>query len=172
MIRLVTHPLHGMTCALLVFSSAAAYAAPDAGSVAAPAGTQSVITLAATGVQVYSCEFDASHRLGWAFKRPDATLYDANGRAVVRHGAGPSWQADDHSKIVGQVVGQAASQTPGSIAQLLLATKSTGAADGMLSGVRYVQRLDTVGGAAPANHCLTEHQVGKSPYFAHYAFLK
>jgi hypothetical protein len=171
MIRSVTNPLYGMTCALLVFSSAAAYAGPDAGSVAAPAGTQRVATLAATGVQVYSCEFDASHRLGWAFKRPDATLYDANGRAVVHHGAGPSWQADDHSRIVGRAVGQAASQTPGSIPQLLLETKSTGP-DGMLSGVRYVQRLDTVGGAAPASHCLTEHQVGESPYFAHYTFLK
>ena len=171
MIRSVTSPLPGVTCALLVFFSATAYAGADAGSIAAPAGTQPVATLAATGVQVYSCEFDASHRLGWVFKRPDATLYDANGRAVVHHGAGPSWQADDHSRIVGQVVGQAAGQTPGSISQLLLQTKSTGP-EGMLSGVRYVQRLDTVGGAAPANHCVTEHQIGESPYFAHYAFLK
>jgi len=171
MIRSITHPLCGVTCALLAFSSAATHAASDAGSVAAPAGTQPVITLAATGVQVYSCEFDASHRLAWTFKRPDATLYDASGQAVVHHDAGPSWQAGDHSRIVGKAVAQAASQTPGSIPQLLLKTKSTGA-DGMLSGVHYVQRLDTVGGIAPTSRCVTNHQIGESPYFAHYTFLK
>jgi hypothetical protein len=42
----------------------------------------------------------------------------------------------------------------------------------MLSGIRYVQQLDTVGGAAPTNNCLMEHQIGESPYFAHYTFLK
>jgi hypothetical protein len=129
------------------------------------------MTLAATGVQVYSCEFDASHRLAWTFKHPDATLYDASGRPLVHHDAGPSWEAGDHSRIVGRAVAQAASQTPGSIPQLLLEAKSTGP-DGMLSGVRYVQRLDTVGGAAPAGDCQAEHQMGESPYFAHYTFLK
>jgi hypothetical protein len=156
---------------LLVFSVVAAYAAPDTGSVAAPTGTRPVATFAATGVQVYICEFDASHRLAWKLKNPDATLYDANGRAVIHHDAGPSWQAHDHSRIVGRIVGQTASQTPGSIPQLLLETKTTGA-DGMLSGIRYVQRLDTAGGAAPTNNCLVEHEIGESPYFAHYTFSK
>jgi hypothetical protein len=171
MIRSVTKPLLEISCTLLAITSTATHAAPNAGSVAEPAGTQLVATFTATGVQVYSCEFDASHHLTWAFKHPEATLYDASGRAVIHHDAGPSWQADDHSRIVGRVVGQTASQTPGSIPQLLLETKSTGP-DGMLSGVRYVQRLDTVGGVAPTSGCVTEHQIGESPYLAHYTFLK
>jgi len=43
---------------------------------------------------------------------------------------------------------------------------------GELSGVRYVQRLNTVGGGAPAQMCTTEHQIAYSPYFANYVFWK
>lgn len=54
-----------------------------------------VMTLFASGVQTYECEFDAQHRPGWVFRSPQATLFDASGRAVLRHGVWPSWQAED-----------------------------------------------------------------------------
>lgn len=140
-------------------------------SVAAPPDTQVVTSLIASGVQVYSCEFDASHQLGWVFKSPLATLYDARGQEAVHHSAGPQWQALDGSTIVGHVLAQAPSQAAGSIPQLLLETRST-AGSGELSAVRYVQRLDTEGGVAPAESCRTEHELGRSPYIARYVFLK
>lgn len=140
-------------------------------SLASPGGGAPVLTLAASGVQVYACEFDAQHRLGWVFKRPAATLYDASGQARVQHGAGPSWAAADGSRIVGRVLAQQPSATPGSIPQLLLETHDTGGA-GLLAGVRHVQRLATVGGAMPAAPCTAEHQEGSTPYLARYAFFR
>jgi Protein of unknown function (DUF3455) len=146
-------------------------AADTASPVTAPAGTQEIKSLVATGVQVYSCEYDAAHHLGWKFKNPLASLYDDHGQLLVHHFAGPSWRADDGSEIKGQVLAQAPGQTPGAIPWLLLKTTSTGG-DGLLSTVHYVRRVDTVGGAAPSEPCMKEHETGDSPYFAHYIFLR
>jgi hypothetical protein len=136
-----------------------------------PPDAQAVLSTTAAGVQIYSCEYDANHALGWKFVRPSATLYDAHGAAVIQHGAGPSWQANDGTRIVGSVIAQLPSDTPGSVPQLLLAAKSTGAR-GELGDVRYVRRSQTVGGAMPAAACDVEHAQGSSPYLATYTFYR
>lgn len=136
-----------------------------------PPRGERVMTLAASGVQNYVCEFDARHRLGWVFRSPNATLFDASGRAVLSHGAGPSWEAKDGSRIVGHAIAQLPSETKASVPQLLLETHST-AGNGVLSAVRYVQRVNTVGGLMPAAPCSTEHEVGSSPYLAEYVFYR
>ncbi|HGO6078561.1 DUF3455 domain-containing protein [Burkholderia cenocepacia] len=122
------------------------------------------------GVQIYACEYDADHRLAWAFKRPEAMLFDESGTLVVRHGAGPSWEALDGSRITGKKLAEMPSASAASVPQLLLAAAP--AATGTLAGVRFVQRLDTAGGTPPAATCTTEHAVGRFPYFARYVFLK
>jgi hypothetical protein len=134
-------------------------------------GMNMVATTTATGVQVYSCEYDPSHRLRWVFVRPNATLYDVNGSVSIEHGKGPTWEARDGSRIEGELISQAPSATPGSIPQLLLRAKSV-ASGGLLADVRYVERLDTVGGSAPSAACTTEHQIGSSPYLARYVFWR
>ena len=136
-----------------------------------PPQAERVVTTTASGVQVYSCEYDAQHQLGWVFKNPQATLYDTSGQALIRHSAGPSWEADDGSRIVGHVIAQTPSETAASVPQLLLETRST-AASGMLSAIRFVQRVNTVGGVMPPSPCSTEHQLGSSPYIANYIFYK
>ncbi|MEA3127075.1 MAG: hypothetical protein QOD67_4094 [Caballeronia sp.] len=148
-------------------ASTAAFAAPPID----PPQAERVLATTASGVQVYSCEYDAQHRLGWVFKNPQATLYNASGQAVIRHAAGPSWEADDGSRIVGHMIAQTPSETAASVPQLLLETRST-AANGMLSAIRYVQRVNTVGGVMPASPCSTEHEIGNSPYIANYVFYK
>jgi len=145
-------------------------ASPPSASIDPPQAER-VMALTASGVQNYSCELDAQGHLAWVFRSPQATLYDASGRAVVRHGAGPSWEAEDGSQIVGRVLAQKPSETPASIPQLLLETHST-AGSGTLSAVRYVQRVHTVGGLAPAAPCSTEHTSGSSPYLANYVFYR
>jgi hypothetical protein len=161
-------------CAAVVVSilaaCATAPASPDSASID-PSQAERVMTLVASGVQTYSCEFDAQHHLGWVFRSPQATLYDTSGHAAVRHGAGPSWEADDGSRIVGRVLAQRPSETPASIPQLLLETHSTSGSGG-LSVVRYVQRVHTVGGLAPAASCVSEHEIGSSPYLADYVFYR
>lgn len=48
-----------------------------------PSGAQPFAVTTATGVQMYSCEFDSSHHLGWVFQHPEATLYDGAGQASI-----------------------------------------------------------------------------------------
>jgi hypothetical protein len=158
-----------LTCVALMLP-VAAMAADPLPSTLLPAGVEPFAVTTATGVQIYSCEFDSSRHLGWVFQHPKATLYDAAGRASIQHDAGPSWEAADGSRIVGRVVAQSPSANPNSIPQLLLETHAT--AQGSLSAVRFVQRLDTAGGIAPTESCVEEHQTGSSPYFARYLFLK
>jgi Protein of unknown function (DUF3455) len=122
-------------------------------------------------VQTYSCEFDAQHHLGWVFRSPQATLFDARGHAAAWHVAGPSWGAQDGSRIEGRVLAQRPSETLASIPQLLLETHSTSGI-GTLSVVRYVQRVHTVGGLMPTAPCSTEHEIGSSPYLADYVFYR
>jgi len=155
----------------LSFAACAAPAyADDTAGLAPPGPATPVLSTTATGVQIYTCEYDADHRLAWAFQRPEAMLFDAGGTLVVRHGAGPSWEALDGSRITGKKLAEAPSASAASVPQLLLA--ATPAATGTLAGVRFVQRLDTAGGTPPETACSTEHAVGRFPYFARYVFLK
>jgi Protein of unknown function (DUF3455) len=116
-------------------------------------------------------DIDTQHRLGWVFKSPQAILFDTSGHAAVRHSAGPSWEAEDGSRIQGRVLAQQPSTTPASIPQLLLETHVT-AGNGTLSAIRYVQRVHTVGGLAPSAPCSAEHETGNSPYLADYVFYR
>lgn len=138
-----------------------------------PAGvTHVVASLAATGVQIYVCKRDAANQLTWTFQAPQADLYDASGQLVVRHGAGPSWEAPDGSRITGKLLQHAANpEDSAAIPMLLLSATNAGGA-GLLSTVRYVQRLATHGGAAPAHACVREGEEGRSPYLAEYVFLE
>lgn len=137
-----------------------------------PAGTHhTVASLSATGVQIYVCKRDGDKPLAWAFEAPLADLYDASGKLVVKHAAGPSWEAPDGSKITGKVMRQAANTAEAGAIPLLLLQATTVGGSGLLSGVHYVQRLQTHGGIAPAQPCTEEGQEGRSPYLAQYVFL-
>ncbi len=138
-----------------------------------PAGTQrTVASLKASGVQIYACKRDQNNQLVWALKAPQADLYDPAGKLIIKHYAGPSWEAPDGSKVTGKVLQQAPNmQQPGSIALLLLQATNAGG-PGMLASVHYVQRLNTLGGVAPRQPCTQEGQEGRSPYIADYVFLE
>ena len=100
------------------------------------------------GRQIYSCGVK-EEKFAWTLERPQADLFDARGNRIGRHYKGPTWEATDGSRVVGQLEQQATAPRPGAVAWLLLKAKShTGA--GVLSNVTYIQRLNTVGGAAPA----------------------
>jgi hypothetical protein len=156
-------------CSAFVPSAAAQeIAAPEA--LAVP-DAHLVASLEASGVQIYECKRDNGGALQWALKAPDASLYDDAGALAVHHFAGPSWRANDGSQIEGKVIRQEPSNTPNSVAQLLLSATSVGA-NGVLSEVRYVQRLATVGGTPPARPCANVGEEGRSPYLARYVFLR
>jgi hypothetical protein len=108
----------------------------------------------AVGVQIYVCEpsHDDPARFDWAFKAPEAQLYDRKGKPVVQHFAGPTWQAADGSSVVGEVVARDNGPDPLAIPWLLLRAKSNSGV-GLLARTSSVQRLNTVGGKAPAGGC-------------------
>ena len=141
-----------------------------AASIDPPSGAL-LLDAEASGVQIYECAYDKSRQLKWVFKAPRATLYDASGGVVIEHSAGPTWQANDGSRIKGELITQTPSDAPDSVPQLLLRAKSVGG-DGLLANVLYVQRLKTRGGTQPTAACTKEHQMGSSPYIADYRFFK
>jgi Protein of unknown function (DUF3455) len=126
----------------------------------APAANEvQVLRLPAVGVQIYECKIVDGMPAAWAFVSPEADLFDESGARVGKHYAGPTWELNDGSKIVGTVKERANSTTPGAIPWLLLSAKSTGSA-GKLEKVVSLQRVNTVGGVAPAIGC-TASDIGK-----------
>ena len=130
----------------------AATASVPAG-LAVPAGNKVIADFAAQGVQVYQCTGGA-----WVFLEPAANLIGRTaGPSRTYHTSvhfrGPSWQSTiDGSLVTASVVANAPSNNPNSILQLLLKA-ATNRGDGLFGKVSYIQRLDTVGGVAPAGAC-------------------
>ncbi|WP_206955565.1 DUF3455 domain-containing protein [Trinickia acidisoli] len=169
--RLAALGVAAAACSMLASPASAQGVSPATASTLDVPGTQVVVSLEASGVQIYTCKQKSDGTLEWTLRAPDAYLYDDAGALAVHHVAGPSWRANDGSRIEGKVLHQAPSSTPNSIPQLLLTTQSVGA-KGMLSDVRYVQRLATVGGVAPSRACAKVGEEGRSPYLARYVFLR
>lgn len=141
----------------------------------APGANESLARIvAAQGVQIYECRTrkDAAAGYEWVFVAPEADLFDAHGRTVGRHGAGPSWQASDGSKILGTVKERAEAPIAGAIPWLLLSTRTVGP-EGSFSKVTSVQRVNTVGGVAPAAGCSADTigTTARIAYTADYRFF-
>ena len=108
----------------------------------------------AKGAQVYECRAkkDPTGGYEWTFVAPEADLFDARGNRTGRHYAGPHWEANDGSKVLGAVKARADAPVAGAIPWLLLTAKSVGP-DGSFSKVTSIQRVNTVGGLAPTAGC-------------------
>jgi len=129
--------------------------------------------LHATGVQIYRCQPAKGDpaQFEWSFKQPEAILVTKAGRNIGKHYAGPTWEANDGSKVTGEVIARANSPVPDAIPWLLLTAKTT-SETGIFSAVKSIQRLHTVGGAAPAGGC-SQTQAGQElrvAYSADYLF--
>jgi hypothetical protein len=138
-----------------------------------PAGQVLAISVRAAGAQIYACTADKDDptRFSWTLKAPEATLRDKSGKPLGKHYAGPTWEAADGSKVVGEVVAKTDAPDAAAIPWLLLRAKST-SGTGIFSTIASIQRLRTVGGKAPANGC-DKDRSGKEArvsYSAQYLF--
>jgi len=128
----------------------------------------------AKGVQIYECRAkkDQAGAYEWAFVAPEADLFDTSGNKIGRHYAGPHWESTDGSKIAGTVKESADAPQADAIPWLLLVTKSVGS-QGSFSKSTSIQRVNTVGGAAPKTGCSqsTVGTIARIPYTADYYFL-
>jgi hypothetical protein len=131
------------------------------------------IVAKAVGVQIYECGVD-KNKLGvytWNLKAPEAELFNSQGDPIGKHYAGPTWEARDGSKVVGQVKASDKGTDVNAIAWLLLNAKSNEGV-GLFEHTTNVQRLNTVGGKAPADGC-DQTRLGivtRIPYTAKYYF--
>jgi hypothetical protein len=153
--------------------------APPAGvpeSLLPGANESLVMALDAKGAQIYECRATiagGSTAYAWAFVAPEAELRDKLGRVVGQHGAGPSWQSSDGSRIVGAVTARAEAPEAGAIPWLLLSAQASGPA-GTFSAVTSVQRINTAGGTAPAAACTPDAAgtTARVAYTAEYRFFE
>jgi hypothetical protein len=127
-------------------------------SLLVPAGNHLVVSLhVIQGVQVYTCTKGA-----WTFTEPDADMGVSN-RPIVLYTAGPEWISTvDGSAVKGSPL--ASVSRTGTIPDLLVKAVSN-RGSGMFGQVDYIQRLDTIGGLAPAGAC-TDGTITASQYFA------
>lgn len=119
----------------------------------------------ARGVQIYECRADK-----WVFVAPDAALFDATGKAIGKHYAGPVWEAADGSKVMAVVKQRADAPASGAIPWLLLSAKSVGG-EGAFSKVTSIQRVSTTGGVAPSGACTEAGAQARVRYTADYYFF-
>lgn len=170
----MTPPLIAVA-AVAVFATPLAFAQADLPEpVRVPAGHKMTMKAVGVGELTYECRAKAgdASAFEWVFVGPVAKLMDASNKEVGKYYAGPTWESMDGSKVTGKQVAVAPAQ-PGSIPlQLVKADPATG--NGAMTGITYIQRVNTKGGVAPADPCMassagTKKQVA---YQADYVFFK
>jgi uncharacterized protein DUF3455 len=142
---------------------------PELGScqkLAAPAGSKVVAHVYAEGVQIYRWNGTT-----WAFVAPEAVLYaDAEGHGAVGiHYVGPTWESHSGGTVVGTVFDRCTASTA-SIQWLSLTAVSAG--PGIFHRVTFIQRVNTVGGTAPATPGAVVGAEARVPYTAEYYFYR
>lgn len=141
-------------------------------------GNKPAFPVYAEGVQIYQC-VDGSGE--WKLKEPKATLTDANGNKIGTHFKdtdGPAWQSEKYGKPDSKVVGnsdpaqrtEAKDPLKENIAMLWLPVKSS-SGTGMFGNIKSIQRVNTIGGMAPAGACTPNREVSIK-YSATYFFYK
>jgi hypothetical protein len=71
-----------------------------------------ILRVHAQGDQIYTCQQNA-YTFSWVLKAPDAKLLDDSGKVIGHHFAGPTWQLDDGSQVVGRAVSKSRTRFPG-----------------------------------------------------------
>lgn len=131
-----------------------------------PANERLSLEAFASGVQLYECGAGGQ----WVAKGAQAELLDRDGRKIGTHYAGPTWEANDGSKVVGQVRARETARSAEDIPWLLL-TAASAAGYGTLGRTQSIQRMDTAGGMPPAGAC-SPGDAARVPYRAIYYFYR
>ena len=147
----------------------------------------------AVGTQNYVCAPGKSiGQVAWTLFTPQATLFGGQDEQLTTHFFSPNpvengvvratWQdSRDTSTVWGRAIASSADPdfvAPGAIPWLLI--EVVGAAEGptggnTLAATTFIQRVKTVGGAAPATGCHLPKDLGKRafvPYSADYVFYR
>ncbi|MET0985919.1 MAG: DUF3455 domain-containing protein [Steroidobacteraceae bacterium] len=145
----------------------------------------------AVGTQNYVCLPDGAVAK-WVLYSPQATVFDGEGEQIMTHflspnpaessAARPTWQHSSTTSAVWAVKEQESDDpayvAPGAIKWFLL--RVVGAQSGTYSRdplpkAKFIHRVNTVGGIAPATGCVAAGDIGKTklvPYTADYVFYR
>jgi len=155
-----------------------------------PAGYRPFLAGHAVGTQGFVCVYNGAG-YQWSPFGPQATLFNADGQQTLTHFLSPTpysllpapaWQHSRDSSVVwGQVLASSTDPAyvlPDAIPWLLLeaAVVGDGPAGGdKLLATRFIQRVNTVGGKAPATGCVGTQDIAKRalvPYEADYVLYR
>jgi hypothetical protein len=164
---------------------------PVPANIQVPEQNEAFLVGHAVGTQNYVC-LPSGSGFAWSLFTPQATLFTDRGRQLQTHFFSPNpseagavratWQdSRDTSVIWGRAIASSADPAfvaPGAIPWLLV--EVVGAEEGPRGGdelteTTFVQRVNTVGGAAPATGCSQSTDVGNRafvPYTTDYYFFE
>lgn len=144
-------------------------------AVQVPAGNKVAMETVGVGEITYQCNAkkDMADQFEWVFVGPNAKLNDRSGKQVGKYYGPPAtWENVDGSKLTGAQVAVSPS-APGNIPnQLVKANPAMG--NGAMTGVTYIQRVNTMGGVAPSMACTAGNMGSKQivKYQSDYIFYK
>jgi len=191
---------HSITTIVLASAIAAPHLAlaqsvtppPVPANLQVPAGNQAFLVGHALGTQNYVCTPGKSTgQVTWTLFTPEATLFNETGEQLITHYFSPNpvegttvratWQASDTSTIWAKATATSldpafvhANAIPWVLLQVV-GTQSGPTGGATLASTTFVQRLNTVGGAAPSTDCNLPTDVGNKafvPYTADYFFYQ
>lgn len=129
------------------------------------------------GFQVYTW-----NGTSWGGAVPDAVLLNGDNAVVATHFGvfddngrfvGPAWQSNSGSEVLGALPPAAVTMDTNSIPWLRLkAVDDRTHGPGVFAETTFIQRVNTVGGKAPAANGIFVGQVARVPYTADYFFYR
>lgn len=151
------HLTRATLAATLIASFSHAALADVPADVQVPDGNTVALETVGVGAITYMCEARDDGSMGWVFKGPSAALNDRDGNQVGSYYGPPAtWEALDGSKITATELATAPNGDGNIPLQLVEANPAEG--EGAMSGVSYIQRLDTQGGVAPNVECGNDNE--------------
>jgi hypothetical protein len=144
-------------------------------AVQVPAGHKVAMETVGVGEITYQCspKKDMAGQFEWVFVGPDAKLNDRSGKQVGKYYGPPAtWESMDGSRLTATQVAVAPNGAGNIPTQLVKGNPAMGS--GAMSGVTYIQRVDTRGGVASAMPCAAGSAGAKQvvQYQADYIFYK
>lgn len=145
-----------LATALMATASHAALA-QSSDDVEVPDGHSVALETVGVGTIKYMCETNDAGEVAWVFKGPSAALNDGDDNQVGSYYGPPAtWEAMDGSRVTGTEVATADNGEGNIPLQLVEANPAEG--EGEMSGVTYIQRMNTQGGVAPESTCDADHE--------------
>jgi hypothetical protein len=153
----IQHLTRATLAATLIASFSHAALADVPADVQVPDGNSVALETVGVGAITYMCEAADDGAMAWVFKGPHAALNDREGTQVGSYYGPPAtWEALDGSKITATQLAVAPNGDGNIPLQLVEANPVEG--EGAMSGVSYIQRLDTQGGVAPNVECGSDNE--------------